>query len=157
MRCLARSDLKELGCKDVMIQDDAAMTGDLDAIAHRVDFSSNPKRCPAPAKNEFFGRQHKRRCDRHKGHGKGLKFVRPDNEQSHQQHKHDRVADRDHPTAFRFHRKGRILRDRPDNQGPYGKEGKQEQQRGEPVEQGRAINMRQPSKHGLLHQTINWR
>jgi len=42
MRGLARPDLKELGRKDVMVQDYAAMAGDLNAIAHRLDFPPHP-------------------------------------------------------------------------------------------------------------------
>ena len=42
MRRWALPDLEELDRKDVMIQDDASMTWDLNAIAHRVDLSCPP-------------------------------------------------------------------------------------------------------------------
>ena len=38
---MARPDLKQFGRKDVMIQDDASITGDLNAITYGVDFPAH--------------------------------------------------------------------------------------------------------------------
>jgi len=58
MRRWALPDLEELDRKDVMIQDDASMTCDLNAIAHRVDFPAHLYPRPTPTENEFLGFRH---------------------------------------------------------------------------------------------------